>query len=292
MSAAALALVLLAALVHAGWNLAAKHAGGDARFAFGVSLLQTVLWAPLGVWIALHELPQWGASEWLLVLVSGALHVLYLLTLLRGYRVADLTVVYPLARGSGALLSALVALAVLDETLSRVGLLGVVGVATGVLLVAGGLRRLRRRTGTGARGWSRGVGYGLTVGAVIAAYSVVDAWGVKLLALSPIMLEYGSCLVRTLLLAPITLMRPATLAQAWRSQWRAGILVALGSPIAYVLVLLAVQMAPLSHVAPAREVSLLFAALLGGRLLGEGERAARLLGAALIAAGVLALALG
>ncbi len=64
------------------------------------------------------------------------------------------------------------------------------------------------------------------------------------------------------------------------------------SPLAYVLVLYAVQMAPLSHVAPAREVSMLFAALIGGHLLGEGDRLARLCGAACIALGVTALALG
>ncbi len=64
------------------------------------------------------------------------------------------------------------------------------------------------------------------------------------------------------------------------------------SPLGYVLVLYAVKVAPLSHVAPAREVSMLFAALLGGRLLGEGDRAARLFGAAAIAGGVVALALG
>ncbi|MCY1544133.1 hypothetical protein D9M68_799930 [compost metagenome] len=64
------------------------------------------------------------------------------------------------------------------------------------------------------------------------------------------------------------------------------------SPVAYVLVLFAMQQAPLSHVAPAREMSMLFAALIGGQLLGEGDRFARLLGAMLIAAGVMALALG
>ena len=67
---------------------------------------------------------------------------------------------------------------------------------------------------------------------------------------------------------------------------------ALVSPIAYVLVLYAMQTAPMSHVAPAREVSMLFAALIGGHLLGEGDRVARILGALCIAAGVTALALG
>jgi uncharacterized membrane protein len=75
-------------------------------------------------------------------------------------------------------------------------------------------------------------------------------------------------------------------------QWKAALLVAAISPVSYVLVLYAMQEAPLSHVAPAREVSMLFAALIGGHLLAEGDRVVRVLGAACIAAGVMALALG
>jgi uncharacterized membrane protein len=78
----------------------------------------------------------------------------------------------------------------------------------------------------------------------------------------------------------------------WRAQWRYALVVGILSPVSYVLVLYAVQTAPLSHVAPAREVSMLFAALLGGHLLGEGQRGTRLLGAGCIALGVVALALG
>ena len=77
-----------------------------------------------------------------------------------------------------------------------------------------------------------------------------------------------------------------------KARWKAALLLAAISPVAYVLVLYAMQVAPLSHVAPAREVSMLFAALIGGHLLGEGDRALRLAGAVLIAAGVMALALG
>jgi len=82
----------------------------------------------------------------------------------------------------------------------------------------------------------------------------------------------------------------AGLRGAWRGQWRQALVVATLGPLAYILVLYAVTMAPLSHVAPAREVSMLFAALLGGRLLGERDRGLRLAGAACIAAGVMALA--
>jgi drug/metabolite transporter (DMT)-like permease len=77
-----------------------------------------------------------------------------------------------------------------------------------------------------------------------------------------------------------------------RLHWKPALAVALLSPAAYILVLYAVTLAPLSHVAPARELSMLFAALIGGRLLGEGDRALRLAGAACIAAGVVLLGVG
>jgi drug/metabolite transporter (DMT)-like permease len=91
-------------------------------------------------------------------------------------------------------------------------------------------------------------------------------------------------------LLPSSLRDLPGLRSAWAGQWRHALVVATLGPLAYILVLYAVQMAPLSHVAPAREVSMLFAALLGGRLLGESDRGLRLVGAACMAAGVIALA--
>src|SRR5690606_3034708 len=107
MPASALALVLLAGLIHASWNIAAKKAGGDIRFAAFTTIVNALAWAPLGFWLAWRDVPAWGAGEWVLLVASAVLHSGYYLMLLRGYRKADLTVVYPLARGSGPLLSSL-----------------------------------------------------------------------------------------------------------------------------------------------------------------------------------------
>lgn len=293
MSAQALALVLLAGLIHAGWNIVAKRTGGDARFAFFTSLWMMLVWAPLGLWLGWDAVPDWGAGAWLLIAASGALHVVYFVTLLRGYRAADLTVVYPLARGTGPLLSFILAVVLLGEALTLPGVAGMLGVVLGVLLIAGGARLLwpAALTPAARQRMRQGLFYGVLTGVWIAAYTVVDGYGVKVLALSPILVDYMGNLVRLALLLPVALRDRVATAALWRAQWRGALLVALFSPIAYVLVLYAVQQAPLSHVAPAREVSMLFAALLGGRLLGEGERAVRISGALLIAAGVAALAL-
>lgn len=293
MSLTALALIVLAGLIHACWNIAAKKAGGDARFAFFSAFLMMLVWAPLGWWVGRDVVPGWGRVEWLLVLASGVLHVFYYVILLRGYRKSDLTVVYPMARGTGPLLSSLVAITLLGEQISALGAAGIAGVVGGVFLIAGGPGLLRAAHDPVARKRvHKGMVYGVVTGVFIASYTVVDGYAVKVVLMSPILVDYMGNFVRVALLAPSVLRDLPAARKLWHTQWRYALLVAVVSPVAYVLVLFAMQQAPLSHVAPAREVSMLFAALIGGQLLGEGDRLARLFGAMLIAAGVMALALG
>ena len=210
MPLSALALVLLAGLLHALWNVAAKKAGGDARFAAFSGIVMIVVWAPIGLWFGWRELPQWGAAQWLLLGASAALHTCYFLILLRGYRVADLTVVYPLARGSGPLLSSAIAVMFLGEHLSALGAAGIGAVVLGVLLIAGGARLLRRSVTTtrepaqSAR-IRAGIGWGLLTGLFIAAYTVVDGYGVKFLVMSPILLDYLGSWLRTGFMLPALL---------------------------------------------------------------------------------------
>ena len=293
MTLTAFLLVVLAGLIHAGWNIVAKKAAGDARFAFFTSFWVMVVWAPLGWWLGHAVVPTWGLAEWSVVVASGVIHVFYLVVLLRGYRHADLTVVYPLARGSGPLLSSMAAILFLGERISALGAAGIAGVVLGVFLIAGGPGLWRSAHDPVARERvHRGVAYGLLTGGFIASYTLVDGYGVRWLLMSPILLDYMGNFVRVVLLAPNVWHDRPTAWTHWRAQWRFALVVAVFSPVAYVLVLYAMQQAPLSHVAPAREVSMLFAALIGGQLLGEGDRGARILGAVCIAGGVVALGLG
>ena len=293
MPLSALLLVILAGLIHASWNIAAKKAGGDVRFSLFSSLVMMVFWAPVGLWLGWRQVPGWTALQWQLLVLSGLLHTLYFVTLLRGYRKADLTVVYPLARGSGPLLSSAVAILFLGEKLSLVGMLGIAAVVVGVFLIAGGPGLWRAaHDPTQTQRVRRGMVYGLLTGGFIASYTVVDGYAVKWLLTSPILTDYIGNFVRLALLAPSCWRERHTLPVLWRQQRPYALIVGIISPISYVLVLYAVQVAPLSHVAPAREVSMLFAALLGGHLLGERDRWLRLCGAACIAVGVMALALG
>ena len=297
MSATALGLVLAAALCHAVWNLIAKKIGAGQHYVLLGAILVTILWAPLVVWVGVGAVAAWGGVEWLVLLASAVIHLVYLSTLLHGYRVADLTVVYPVARGSGPLLSSLGAVLLLGETLSLVSAAGALAVVCGVFLIAGGPGLWRKAGDAGADPARRlrvrrGVLWGALTGLFIAGYSVIDGYAVKVLLLSPILVDYVGNALRVPVMLPLALSDPTGFAQACRTQWRAAVVTAVLGPLSYVMVLYAVTLAPLSHVAPAREVSMLFAALLGGQLLGEGDRWLRLLGAACIVAGVIGLALG
>lgn len=293
MPLSALLLVVSAGLIHALWNIAAKKAGGDARFAFFTALVVGVVWAPLGLWLGWDVVPTWGWLEWSLVAASGVIHVAYYVVLLRGYRKSDLTVVYPLARGSGPLMSSLAAILLLGEQVSALGLVGILGVVSGVFLIAGGPALIRKTHDPLARvRVLKGIRYGLVTGVFIASYTVVDGYAVKIVLMSPILVDYFGNFLRLVLLAPVVLRdRPAARA-LWKVQWKYAMIVGIISPVSYVMVLYAMQLAPMSHVAPAREVSMLFAALIGGHLLGEGDRLARVAGATLIGMGVIALGIG
>ena len=293
MPLSALALVLLAAVLHASWNIVAKRAGGDQRFSLITSLFTTVLWLPAGLWFGWHEVPLWGWLEWAVVSASALVHLLYFNSLLTGYRVADLTVVYPLARGSAPLLTAAAAVLLLGESLSLLGAAGVLAVCGGVFLIAGGPALWRNTHDPAQRARTRaGVRWGLITGAMIAGYSVIDAYAIKVLVIGPVIFDYMCNLLRLPLQLPTLLRNRPGLVQALRAQWKHALVVSTLGPAAYILVLYALTLAPLSHVAPAREISLLVAALLGGRLLGETDRGLRLLGAACMAGGVMALAWG
>ena len=296
----ALGLVLLAAVLHASWNIVAKRAGGDQRFTLLTSLMTSVVWLPAGLWFGWDEVPRWGLVEWGAVAASAVVHLLYFNSLLTGYRVADLTVVYPLARGSGPLITAAVAVTLLGERLTAVGAAGVLAVCGGVFLIAGGPALIWSVSRSAHDQAARqrvlaGVRWGLITGGMIAGYSVIDGYAIKVLLIGPVIFDYACNVLRLPLQLP-TLLRhwhgkPGGLAEVWRAQWKHALVVATLGPLAYMLVLYALTMAPLSHVAPAREVSMLVAALLGGRLLGESDRGLRLLGAGCIAGGVMMLAI-
>jgi len=284
----ALLLVVTGALLHASWNLIAKNAAaGGQRFVFLSGLVSLVPAVPLGLgwWLAHGDTP--GAVALAATFASAAIHLVYALVLQHGYRVSDLSVVYPLARGTGPLLSAFGAVLLLGERPSGWGWAGIALIVAGILLVAGGHRLLIGGIGPRVRA---GIVWGALTGLLIATYTLLDGWTVKHLGMAPVLFYTLGLAFRSLMLAPFALRDRAALGAQWRTHWRHALGVGLLSPLAYLLVLIAMTRAPISYVAPAREISMMVGVLLGARLLKEGDVLPRLAGTALMVLGVAALA--
>jgi drug/metabolite transporter (DMT)-like permease len=164
--------------------------------------------------------------------------------------VGSFAVVYPVARGTGPVLTVLAAVVLLGEQPNAWGWLGVATVVAGVWLTgfagltkaAVGLSGNQRSAHTAQNGV--GVLWGVLTGCLICTYTVIDGWAIKALGMQPILFYAVGLLVRTLVLAPFALRQPDILRQSWASQRRAIVLVGILSPAAYLLVLWALQTAP------------------------------------------------
>jgi uncharacterized membrane protein len=283
-----LLLVLASAAIHASWNLWAKQireAARGASIAWLLTAFSTLIYLPPA--LLLLGAGSWRPSAADLSWIAGSavLHVIYFLVLLRGYRVGDLSVVYPVARGTGPLLAAAGAIAWFGERATALSVTGALLVATGIvtLTVGPGIARPARVRG--------GVMLGLCTGLLIASYTLWDGWAVQRIGIPALFYYWAGEVMRIVLYTPLMLRDRGGVVRLWREHRVRVLAIAALSPLSYILMLLALRQGAVSHVAPARELSILFGAWLGGQVLGEGDRTRRIVAAAAFAAGVIALAL-
>jgi len=286
MTGLAIALVLAAALIHASWNYILKKSGGGIGFVWVFAALSSLIYAPIAVGVVVIQHFQFSAEALAYLFASAVLHTAYYLLLDRGYRYGDLSVVYPLARATGPLLTVVVAVALLGERPGTVALCGAALIVGGAFFLAASPAKLREA------GAVRGIAFALLTGCMIASYTVVDKQAVSAALIPPILQDWGANLGRVIVMAPLAMRRRAEVRAAWKHKRTAVILVALLCPLSYILVLTAMVFTPVSYVAPAREISILFAALMGAHLLREGDAPRRIAAAMAMALGVVALALG
>src|SRR5260221_521192 len=286
MTGLAITLVLAAALIHATWNYLLKKSGGGIGFVWAFAGLSSLLYAPLALGGVVIQHFQFNAEALAYLLASAVLHTAYYLLLDRGYRYGDLSVVYPLARATGPFLTVLFALVALGERPGVIALCGAALVVGGAFFLAASPAKLREA------GAVRGIAFALLTGCMIASYTVVDKQAVSAVLIPPILQDWGANLGRVMVMAPLAMRRREEVKAAWTHKRMAVILVALLCPLSYILVLTAMVFTPVSYVAPAREISILFAALMGTHLLREGDVPRRVAAAAAMALGVVALAVG
>jgi drug/metabolite transporter (DMT)-like permease len=286
MTVGALLLILSAAFIHASWNLLNKRASGHVTFTWLVAFLSAIFYTPVALGVIFVTQLKIGVVELALMAGSAALHSAYFVLLNQGYRVGDLSLVYPLARGTGPLLSTIAAILLLGERPSALAFIGALLIIGGVVVITASPKRF------GQSGVKTAVLYALVTGLFIAAYTLWDKQAVSRFSLPPLILDWGANLGRAIFLTSLPVRYPQQTRVEWRKHRYEAIGVAVLAPLSYILVLTAMQFTPVSYVAPAREISILIGTAMGTRLLAEGDGQRRLVAASAMVLGVVALAVG
>ncbi len=286
MTSLALSLILAAAVIHASWNYLLKRSGGGVVFVWLFASLSALIYLPLAGLIIWWEKPQFGWVHYGLMFASAVLHTVYYLLLDRGYRSGDLSVVYPIARGTGPLITVLCAVLLLGEHPSAIAIAGALLIGGGAIALTGDPRKLRQS------GNLHAVGFALLTGCMIASYTLVDKIAVAAWLIPPLVQDWATNVGRVLLMTPMALKRKAEIAPTWHRAKKEILAVAVLCPLSYILVLTAMVFTPVSYVAPAREISILVAAFMGTQWLAEGDVRRRLAAAGAMVAGIICLAVG
>lgn len=271
--------VLLAALLHASWNALIKGGRDVLLDTSAIVVGAGVIAIPF-----LFVVPVPARESWPFIAASVTIHLAYYYLLVAAYRVGDLSLVYPLMRGVAPLLTAVLGVALLGEVPSAFGWAGMLAISGGVFLLA--YRALGHAPSRAA------IGFALTNAAVIAAYTLVDgsgarragdAWGYIVWLFVLDMLPFSLFMLVTRRAQFVSFLRANALRGLAGGALSAG---------AYAISVWAMTRAPVALVASLRETSVLFATLLGARLLRERLTARRWAGVAAVVAGVVALKAG
>ncbi len=292
MPLSALGLLLLAAVLHAFWNLLVKRAGEKQIFTWWAIVVGVVCFSPL----VIFGLPLPG-RVWPFILASAAMEAAYFIALTLAYKLGDFSLVYPLARGAAPALLAIWAALFLGERPTPLGLVGLGVLLLGLLVVGTGSWRSQRKAASislqeGALTLPSlgAIGAALLVAFSISIYTVIDGAAVRFADQSPYtVVVLGLSAVFT---APAVLARygKKTVLTEWRANWSRILVVGLLMMVTYLLVLYAYTLAQVNYAGAIREVSVVFGALAGWFWLGEGFGAQRAVGSVLIFVGILVIA--
>ena len=286
MSAVALAIVLIAAFLHASWNFLAKKSRNKLVFIWWFLLVAAIAYLPMilyfwpSVIISMHG--------WLCILATGVIHALYFWLTAGAYERGDLSLVYPLSRGSGPLLVPILAVILLDEELSKLGIAGIALVIFGIYSihlqsfamksVLAPLQAVQKSASL----WAFSTGF------TIAGYSLVDKIGVQ--AVFPPVYIYLMFAISLLLLSPVVMVRHTA---AIKTEWHVNKMLIIINGIlvlaTYLMILFAFQISKVSYVVAAREVSIVFSAIFGIVALREKNACQKIAGSVLITLGVVAI---
>ena len=267
-------LALAAAVLHAAWNLWVKQSGDR-----WIALWGQMTTAGIGGLVIALAVGIPDGFVWWPAVASGLIHLYYIVALARSYDLADFSVTYPIARGSGALLAAAGGVLFLDDHLSVLMVAGIAVAVGGIILLAGHADTARARAA-------------VIVGAFIACYSLVDSHGARVNDGHVYALLIFTTTGFFTTLHGLMAGRRKEMVAAMRSSWLNFSLAGAASALTYWMVMLAVRRAPVGYVTALRESSVVIVALVGTRYLGEEGLRRRVGAACIVLAGLVILVAG
>ena len=287
MSTFAVGLIICSAVMHATWNALGRRAEDPYAYFFAFNLASLVIWLPVAVIAGWDE--SLSAGDVLVLTLSGSLQVIYFVLLAAAYQAGELSLVYPIARGSSVAIVPIAGFLIFSERPTSLGWLGIATTLLGIAIVAAvaGASSLPDRIGEHRRGALLALMTGLT----ISAYSLVDKWGVE--RVNPVVYGYGLIFAAVALQLPYVILRRRhdvrDQFRSFRGSVVAGAILSMGT---YLLVLIALTESNVGYVVPLRETSIIFALLIGIAVLRESPSRSRLAAAVVIAGGALLIAIG
>lgn len=279
----AIGLLLIAAALHATWNLFVKRAREKQVMIWLALLTGVLIYLPLVLLNPINVL-----SVWPFVLSSAIMESIYYIVLIRAYQNGDFSLVYPMARGTAPALLAVWAALFLGERPTLLGVIGISLLVLGLVVVGGKVWWSLRKV---AKLRTNALGMALGVALCISIYSAID--GAAVHRVNPLPYTVIVIAFAAALITPVILLRygKAAISAEWRANWLRILLVGIFTVLAYMLALKSYTIIRVSYAGAIREVSVVFAAFLGWKLLNEELGAIRLVGSALIFSGILVIAL-
>ncbi len=265
MSTELFVFVLLSAVLHATWNFVARQNAGDLTVFWWSLWISGLVLLPFVAGVAVSQgtagFLAMMADGWLYVVATGIIHSFYFLLLARAYQHGEISLVYPIARGSGIGLTGFLGWLLLGESLTLYGVSGIALICIGILSM--GISIVGR-----ARDARRGFVSALGVGATIVSYSLVDKVGVSVV--HPVVYIFGMFMLSAALVTPLVAVRDR--GRLWRKlaeTWRAAALIGIGSTAAYLMILFAMTVGQVGYIVALREFAVVLGAVLGFVFLKE-----------------------